>query len=338
MLVLDNSILFNVCSHKTISFSMNSILNIMLFPKKRRTLYFFIAVILSVNSLVCSGQNSKWVTLSPSAQNEIVQNYVSALDSFAQAMPIVGNDSESIWAADTVHIMAQRVKNGRNSFLRNMADIYQMQNFIGYGMAYFNAIVGAANDSSGLCNYTLHRILAVGDSLHRGVIADGFKNMNKWNHLQFESILNMSLFHKLSLMNFYPQNEDNDFAYCAWNVIVMDSINKNRIFTDKEMFQVASIIESVSFFKMIVPLITMLDGTSGLAEKKKDYVVEVALYFDSKSMPVYACLYDGKKPKLLGDKEFEAYMLKSTRYKTELLRIATQEMLAIKANSSSESK
>lgn len=317
---------------------MNSILNIMLFPKKRRTLYFFIAVILSVNSLVCSGQNSKWVTLSPSAQNEIVQNYVSALDSFAQAMPIVGNDSESIWAADTVHIMAQRVKKGKNSFLRNMADIYHMQNFIGYGMAYFNALIGFANDSSGLCDYTLHRILAVGDSLHRGVVADGFKNMNKWNHLQLESVLNMGLFHKLYLMNCYPDIKDDDFAYCAWNVMVMDSINKKRIFTDKEMFQVSAIIESVSFFKMIVPLITMLDGTSGIAEKKKNYVIEVAHYFDSNSMPVYTYLNDGKKPKLLGDKEFEAYMLKSTRYKTELLRIVTQEMLAFKANTSSESK
>ena len=55
-------------------------------------------------------------------------------------------------------------------------------------------------------------------------------------------------------------------------------------------------------------------------------------------MPVYTYLNDGKKPKLLGDKEFEAYMLKSTRYKTELLRIVTLEMLAFKANTSSESK
>lgn len=317
---------------------MNSIFNIMLFPKKRRTLYFFIAVILSVNSLVCSGQNSKWVTLSSSAQNEIVQNYVSALDSFAQAMPIVGNDSESIWAADTVHIMAQRVKNGRNSFLRNMADIYHMQNFIGYGMAYFNALIGFANDSSGLCDYTLHRILAVGDSLHRGVVADGFKSIRKWNHLQLESLMNMCLFCKLYIMNLYPEYDDEDFRYCAWHVMAMDTINKQGKFTDKEIFQMSSIIESVSFFKMIVPLITMLDGTSGIAEKKKDYVIEVAHYFDSKSFPVYGCFNGGIKPTLYSDKEFEAYMLKSTKYKIGLLRIATQIMRAINTKAPSKSE
>ena len=32
----------------------------------------------------------------------------------------------------------------------------------------------------------------------------------------------------------------------------------------------------------------------------------------------------------LTDKEFEEYMLKATRYKVELLRIATQEILAMK--------
>jgi hypothetical protein len=50
------------------------------------------------------------VSLSVSAQKRIVLDYVNALDSFALAMPIVGGDTESTWATDTVHTMAQRIR------------------------------------------------------------------------------------------------------------------------------------------------------------------------------------------------------------------------------------
>ena len=39
-----------------------------------------------------------WLSISNSAQKIIVQEYVNALDSFAQAIPIVGGDTESTWA------------------------------------------------------------------------------------------------------------------------------------------------------------------------------------------------------------------------------------------------
>ena len=58
------------------------------------------------NMQISAGSNKlngiNWFTLSESAQERIVYDYVNALDSFAMAMPIVGGDTESAWAADTV--------------------------------------------------------------------------------------------------------------------------------------------------------------------------------------------------------------------------------------------
>ena len=84
----------------------------------------------SIKSIKCG-----WLSISDSAQKMIVQDYVNALDSFALAMPIVGGDAESTWAADTVHVMAKRVKEGQRAFLESMSEIYQMQNYIAYGMS-----------------------------------------------------------------------------------------------------------------------------------------------------------------------------------------------------------
>ncbi len=62
----------------------------------------------------------------------------------------------------------------------------------------------------------------------------------------------------------------------------------------------------------------------------KDYITEAAHYFDAKANPVFSLAYDGKEMQSLSDKEFEDYLVKATRYKAGLLRIATQEMLAMK--------
>ena len=157
----------------------------------------------SVNS-----SETGWMSISDSAQKIIVQDYLNALDSFALAMPIIGGDTESTWAADTVHVMAKRVKEGQRSFLESMADIYLMQSYIAYGISYFNAVVGLPHDTQKLCSYVLKDMLASSDSLNQTIIADDYKSVKTWNVIRFESILNMQLFYTLNGMNCQPQYED----------------------------------------------------------------------------------------------------------------------------------
>ena len=271
-----------------------------------------------------------WLSLSDSAQKIIVQDYVNALDSFALAMPIVGGDTESTWAADTVHVMAKRVKEGQRSFLESMADIYLMQSYIAYGISYFNAVVGLPHDSQKLCSYVLKDMLASSDSLNQAIIADNYKSIKTWNIIRFESILNMQLFYTLNGMNCQPQYEDRDLNYSVLCQMALDSITCKGQLTDKELFQASCFLESTAFFKVIVPLIILFDSSSGFVEKHKDYITEAAHYFDAKANPVFSLAYDVKDMPFLNDKEFEDYIVMATRYKASLLRIATQEMLAMK--------
>lgn len=271
-----------------------------------------------------------WMSISDSAQKMIVQNYVNALDSFALAMPIVGGDTESAWAADTVHTMTQRVKEEQRSFLESMSDIYQMQNYIAYGMSYFNAIVGLPHDTIMLCNYVLRDMLASSDSLHQAIIDENYRDIETWNVIRFGSILNMQLFYTLNGMNNQPPYKDEDLNYSVLCQMALDSITNKGQLTDKELFQASCFMESTAFFKMIVSLIILFDGPTGFVEKHKDYITEAAYYFDANADPVINLAYDGKEMQFLSDMEFEEYMLKATRYKAGLLRIATQEMLAMK--------
>lgn len=300
-----------------------------------RLLYTFVLAAIAVSVSAYSKERdlsvgNEWLSFSQPAQKKIVHDYVIALDSFALAMPIVGGDTESTWAADTVHMMAKRVKEGQRSFLESMADIYLMQSYIAYGMSYFNAIVGLPRDTTKLYNYVLRDMLASSDSLHQAIIADDYKSVKTWNVIRFESILNMQLFYTLNGMNCQPQYEDRDLNYSVLCQMALDSITCKEQLTDKDLFQASCFLESTAFFKVIVPLIILFDGSTDFVEKHKDYITEAAHYFDAKANPVFSLAYDGKEMPFLIDKEFGDYLVKATRYKAGLLRIVTQEMLAMK--------
>ena len=87
----------------------------------------FIFSAISAESLACPQCHNPleidWRYFSLSTQIKIVQDYVYALASFAIAMPIVGGDAESTWAADTVYVMAKRgIRGDRNFDSLKMAD------------------------------------------------------------------------------------------------------------------------------------------------------------------------------------------------------------------------
>ena len=134
----------------------------------------------------------------------------------------------------------------------------------------------------------------------------------------------------LNGMNNRPPYEDRDINYSVLCQMALDSITNKGPLTDKELFQALCFLESTSFFKMIVPLIILFDGAAGFEEKNKDYITEAAHYLDAQADPVINFAYDGKEMQFLSDREFEDYLIKSTRHKAGLLRIATQEMLAMK--------
>jgi hypothetical protein len=69
-------------------------------------------------------QNSpEWQPTSNESQERIIENYVDALDEFSKVLPVIDDDTEALWVADTVHIMASAFKKGNHSLPKDMANI-----------------------------------------------------------------------------------------------------------------------------------------------------------------------------------------------------------------------
>lgn len=290
----------------------------------------------SLNLYSCNKQYEKadWLPLSESTQKQIVKEYVAALDSFALAMPIVGGDTESNLAADTVHTMAQRVRGIKDSYLESWADIYLMYDYLAYGMSYFNAIVGLYEASPELSDYTIKDMISMCDSLHETFVSDGCKDLKSLSDFAFISIHNMQLFYTLNGNTQNSDFEDPNFGFSLQCMLAVDSLCMTEQFSDIEVYQAYCFLESSAFYKMIFPLMRLFDKPSGLATENQPLVIEIASYFDEKTIPVMNYFSEGTKIQFLSNADFEEYMLQATKYKAALLRIVTQEMLAMSVNSS----
>jgi hypothetical protein len=126
------------------------------------------------------------------AQKKIVNNYVDALDEFVQVMPKFGQDTESEWAADTVHAMALALKQNRYSYQKSLAIISQMLNYTAYGMVYFNATIGAYKEPQ-LAGYALH-LIPQSDSLYHNLEDTEFKDIRKLAVFQRHFLQHLSFF------------------------------------------------------------------------------------------------------------------------------------------------
>ncbi len=260
----------------------------------------------------------EWVALSEKGQEEIIKEYSTALDEFAQVMPKFGCDTEAYWAADTVHTMALSLKDNITSYGHGMAVISQMQNYTGYGMAYFNAIIGVRKVPE-WTHYVLQNISKC-DSLYDELKEAQFEDVRRLSIFNLQSIMNMHLFNTLNRVNNDLQI-DEEIACTMHAIVAMDSISSLKEYSDKELFEVSYVLESYSFFKMISPLLKMFSETKEKYDSNIKIILDAAAYFDSKSTPLLQALNDGGKVEMMSDSEFETWMLKGTQYKVKLLRL-----------------
>ena len=263
----------------------------------------------------------EWLPLSAEAQERIISDYATALDEFAQVMPKFGSDTESLWAADTVHTMATSLKQNHYPFLQSYATICQMQNYTSYGMAYVNAIIGTYK-SPDLADYAL-RFISLCDTAYCKLKETEFDDVKLLSMFKILSIQNMQLFNTLNRVN-NDQPADEQLSFAMYSLQVIDSLASLQDYSDKDIYKIATIYESYSSFQMVCPLLMLFSGTKEKYDLHVDVIYEAAKHFDSQSTPVFKSISDGRKVDVMNDSEFEEWMLADTKYKVKLLELLTK--------------
>ena len=259
----------------------------------------------------------------------IVKSYVNALDSFATVMPYIGGDTESEWAADSIHVMARSILDGDMDYYESMCRIYQIQDYLAYGMSYPVAIMGMRNDSV-IARYMLS-VPARTNDLFEAIAQDGFNDLNSIRWMGLNSLANIQLYFRLydkfketihekpiySTVNFGQYSYYDDLIEAA----ELDDWSQNDI------QKMSATLEGALFFNTFSPLILASAPSKEYALSIYDSIIEAADFFDAHADPFYT-----ENPELMSDSEYKAFMIKATEYKTAMLRMLVQEINLHKHN------
>ena len=252
---------------------------------------------------------------------ELIEEYVKALDEFAQIMPKFGQDTEAQWAADTVHTMAASLKGNIFSSSQRIAIISQMHNYTAYGMAYFNAITGLYENKE-LASYVLTMIPQC-DSVYNELKKSQFENVRLMSLFNIVSIQNMQMFVTLNRLN-TNRSAGEELGSTMYAIAVMDSLTKNSEYSDKDLIKISSVMETYTFFKMIYSLVSLFSGSEEKYNENMIPMTEFAKFVDSQSSVIFKTIKDQEKIRVMSDDEYEKWMIKATRYKVDMLKLTTK--------------
>lgn len=255
-------------------------------------------------------------------ESDAVRSYVAALDSFATVMPLIGGDTESDWAADCIHAMARRILEGNMDFHESMCRIYQIQNYLAYGMTYPLAIFAMRTEPE-LAKYALD-IIARDDSAFTEISNGRFSDMEFIRTYGFISFFNIQLYYHL-YDRFMKEDMHKDPLFADANLGLyqqyLDILDGFGDWTPLEREKTSAAFEGAMFFHTFYPMILANAPSREYALQIMDYIMEAADFFDEHSVPFFE-----DTPQPMSDSEYKAFLIKATEYKTALLGMLTREI------------
>lgn len=280
-----------------------------------------LSLLLFSQFVLCQSKSSD--SLMDDFEAGIVKSYVNALDSFATVMPYIGGDTESEWAADSIHVMAGIILDGGMGYEESMCRIYQIQDYLAYGMSYPLAIMGLRNDSV-IAGYMLN-VPSESNILVGAIAQDGFQDLQSIRWMGLNSLFNIQLYGRLYDKFWETIHEKQiygtvNLGQCPYCIRLLENfVLEGRPQHDIQKMHAA--LEGALFFNTFSPLILASAPSKEYASSIYDFIIEAADFFDAHADPLYT-----ENPEPMSDSEYKAFMIKATEYKTVMLRMLTQEI------------
>lgn len=296
-----------------------------------KTLRFIgISFILSASALLSSCNNK---SKNDYSESEIIRTYAEAVDAFAKSMPGVGGDTESYWAADTIHQIAANVLKGKYNYNESLAKIYYMQHLSAYGMCYFSGIM-CKERSMEEADEILGMVSAT-DSVYQILSKENFSDFRKIQDFGFLSLYHLQMFlHVQNAIqmaeNKGPVYDEGSYRSSFYCMKILESLRQQGIYTEADINKFSSQLEGTVFFNTICPMILAFSPSESAFNANKARLMEAANFYDENAAPIYnAIKVSNSIIPPLSDSEYKAFVKKSTQYKAMLLNMAAEEMKAI---------
>lgn len=287
----------------------------------KRILYYVLGIVLLCGCAQSNKSKESTTVTNEMWQSDVIVPMKEALERLAVVSPKFGADTESVWAANQVVMLSDSLDGVENlSFYDAMFDIYTMQAYIAYGLAYVPSLMSLYRDN---------------EIAHEGVAIVERWQLWKENMPQEKRLEWLS---KMSLMSLYNYTA----FYMAYDVMseakvfkandhysmvcdmqyYMDGI-RTLCPTDTVGYQHCCVLEASAFFMTFFPLLRGTCDDVVFERNVNQHTMATAEWFDSEAITLKRAVLDSVAIGPMSEIEFYSFMKESTRRKVQLLDFLT---------------
>ena len=275
--------------------------------------------------VACNGGNNKSkesaTVTNAMWKSEVIVPMKEALERLAVVSPKFGADTESVWAANQVVALSDSLDGVENlSFYDAMYDIYTMQMYIAYGLAYVPSLMSLYQDN---------------EIAHEGVrIVERWLNwkedMPQEKRLEWLSQMSlMSLYNYTAFFMAYDEMSEaevfkanNHYKMMGEMQYYIDGI-RSMCPNDTIAYQHCCVLEASAFYMTYFPLLRATCMPDIYDKEVADPIMETAYKFDSLAAPLREAAVKEQVPKAMSEWEFFEFMKESTKRKVQMLDFLT---------------
>lgn len=254
-------------------------------------------------------------------KSEVIVPMKEALERLAVVSPKFGADTESVWAANQVVALSDSLDGVEDfSFYDAMYDIYTMQMYIAYGLAYVPSLMSLYRDN---------------EIAHEGVgIVERWQtwkeDMPQKKRLEWLSQMSlMSLYNYTAFFMAYDEMSEaevfkanNHYKMMGEMQYYIDGI-RSMCSNDTIAYQHSCVLEASAFYMTYFPLLRATCMPDIYDKEVDDPIMETAYKFDSLAAPLREAAVKERAPKAMSELEFFEFMKESTKRKVQMLDFLT---------------
>lgn len=260
----------------------------------------------------------------------LVLAYGDAMDSLAMNSVDFGGDTETAWAADTVHTIWSNCKAREYDFIQTWADILSMQKYFAYGITYVPGIVLQVRFYKDLENDAFFALSALN---HYKTETDSIRSVLA-EHPDAESLVAMSsasitCVELFGLMAYYLGEIDSEPPMVAFqNAEMVNSIKASQDSINLLCYK--WYLDGAAAFIPYSTLVYITCPSEENYEQLKPMIIQHANVLDKHQGAVYTSYDNGTKLPPVTEDEFHEFMIKNIRMRTYFARMLKENFIMLK--------
>lgn len=259
-------------------------------------------------------------------KKEYVSTLIVALDSLASVSIPIGGDTETQWAADTVHSMAGEALRDNENPNKQLARAHVMQSYIAYGINCFVGILCSYHKPE-MAGWALQGALPETEQLYAALDSTNYANEKRMFDLSMSSLINLAMYLRMDEV-VHSTNDYPSAYYPTWAEGICDSLY-NTMSDKHEAMKLCRQMESTAFFMAYSCLINRFTSSKQEHDANMETIIPIATYFDSHTQPIHTALFEGASFPTMSETEYKEFLDKSLEYRIAMIRLLTKQWILV---------